>query len=351
MRELGRFPRGGVGDVNTYAVFTDLAWQAVHPSGRAGLIIPNGLVVGFTYRDFLRELLSKKSLVSFYGFENEDKIFKDVHNETKFGLLTIGGQHVQIDQPWFTAHIRQPAEISDPAKRYALTVDEIRAINPNTLNLPAFRWSRDAEVTAAVHMAAPILIEKDGNTVTSNPWKASMATLFHMSGASENFLDHSDIEDKITRRNGALAELQDGRRVYPLYEGKMYWNFDYRYGTYEAQTEKQANKGVLPRTTVAQHSDPNYRVQPRYWVDAKLTDDVLADEAGRKWFYSWRDVGISERTLIGTIIPKTATGDKAPILFSDHPPKLFAALAAVLGSGLIDQSQKMTAAAMQIAEK
>ncbi|MFZ0602958.1 MAG: N-6 DNA methylase, partial [Roseiarcus sp.] len=179
MRESGRFPRGGVGDVNTYAVFTDLAWQAVHPSGRAGLIIPNGLVVGFTYRDFLRELLSKKSLVSFYGFENEDKIFKDVHNETKFGLLTIGGQHVQIDQPWFTAHIRQPAEISDPAKRYALTVDEIRAINPNTLNLPAFRWSRDAEVTAAVHMAAPILIEKDGNTVTSNPWKASMATLFH----------------------------------------------------------------------------------------------------------------------------------------------------------------------------
>ncbi len=135
MRESGRFPRGGVGDVNTYAVFTDLCWQALQPSGRAGLIIPNGLVVGFTYREFLRQLLSNKSLVSFYGFENEDKIFKDVHNETKFGLLTIGGKDVQIEQPWFTAHIRQPAEIADPAKRYALTVDEIRAINPNTLNL------------------------------------------------------------------------------------------------------------------------------------------------------------------------------------------------------------------------
>lgn len=343
MRESGRFPRGGVGDVNTYAVFTDLAWQALHPSGRAGLIIPNGLVVGFTYREFLRQLLSEKSLVSFYGFENEDKLFKDVHNETKFGLLTIGGTHVKINQPWFTAHIRQPAEIADPEKRYALTVDEIRAINPNTLNLPAFRWSRDAEVTAAIHIAAPILIEKDGNTVTSNPWKASMATLFHMSGASENFLDHSDIEDKIDRRNGALAELRDGRRVYPLYEGKMYWHFDHRYGTYEAQTEKQANKGVLPRVTVAQHSDPSYRVQPRYWVDAKLTDNVLADEAKRQWFYSWRDVGISERTLIGTIIPKTAAGDKAPILFSGHSPKLFAALTAVLGSLVSDYAVRQRA--------
>lgn len=142
MRESGRFPLGGVGDVNTYAVFTDLAWAALHPNGRAGLIIPNGLVVGFTYREFLRRLLSEKSLISFYGFENEDKIFKDVHNETKFGLLTIGGTRVNIDQPWFTAHIRQPSEIADPERRYALTIDEIRAINPNTLNLPAFRWSK-----------------------------------------------------------------------------------------------------------------------------------------------------------------------------------------------------------------
>jgi hypothetical protein len=113
MRESGRFPRGGVGDVNTYAVFTDLAWQAVHPSGRAGLIIPNGLVIGFTYRDFLRELLSEKSLVSFYGFENEDKLFKDVHNETKFGILTIGGRLVKTDQPWFTAHIIPTARCAD----------------------------------------------------------------------------------------------------------------------------------------------------------------------------------------------------------------------------------------------
>lgn len=343
MRESGRFPRGGVGDVNTYAVFADLAWQALHPLGRAGLIIPNGLVVGFTYREFLRQLLSEKSLVSFYGFENEDKIFKDVHNETKFGLLTIGGTDVRIEQPWFTAHIRQPAEIADPEKRYALTVDEIRAINPNTLNLPAFRWSRDAKVTAAIHKAAPILIEKDGNAVTANPWDVTMATLFHMSGASENFLDHADIEHRMSRRDGALAVLSDGQRVYPLYEGKMYWHFDHRYGTYEGQTEKQANKGVLPRVTAVQHSDPKYRVEPRYWVDANLTDSVLGDHAKRHWFFSWRDVGISERTLICTIIPKTATGDKAPVLFADQPPKLFAGLSAVLGSLVMDYAVRQRA--------
>ena len=343
MRESGRFPRGGVGDVNTYAVFTDHFWQLTKATGYAGLIIPTGLVSGFTYRAFLGELLSTKSLVAFYGFENEDLIFPHITNKVKFGLLTMAGRSVGIEQPWFTAHLRQPSEIADPEKRYALTVDEIRAINPNTLNLPAFRWSRDAKVTAAVHMAAPILIEKDGNTVTANPWKATMATLFHMSGASEHFLDHEEISPRIAERDGALAVLSDGRRVYPLYEGKMYWHFDHRYGTYEAQTEKQANKGVLPRVSKQQHNDPEYRVEPRYWVDAKLTDIALADEAARAWFFSWRDVGISERTLIGTVIPKTATGDKAPVLFADQSPLLFSALSATLGSLVVDYAIRQRA--------
>ncbi|GHE05254.1 type II restriction endonuclease [Defluviimonas sp. 20V17] len=336
MRESGRFPRGGVGDVNTYAVFTDHFWQLTKATGYAGLIIPTGLVTGFTYRAFLGELLSTKSLVAFYGFENEDLIFPHITNKVKFGLLTMAGRSVGIEQPWFTAHIRQPSEIADPEKRYALTVDEIRAINPNTLNLPAFRWSRDAKVTAAIHMAAPILIEKDGNTVTANPWRVSMTTLFHMSGDSEHFLDHNDVESQIKARENTLATLKDGRRVFPLYEGKMYWNFDHRYGTYEGQTEKQANKGVLPRVTSELHDDPEYRIEPRYWVEEDLTNSRLADEAGRSWFFSWRDVGISERTLIGTIIPKTAAGHVAPIMFSKLEQTEFALLCAVLSTLVVD---------------
>jgi len=343
MRESGRFPRGGVGDVNTYAVFADLAWQAVHPSGRAGLIIPNGLVVGFTYRDFLRELLSEKSLVSFYGFENEDKIFKDVHNETKFGLLTIGGKNIKIEQPWFTAHIRQPAEISDPEKRYALTIDEIRAINPNTLNLPTFRWTKDAKVTAAIYLAAPILIDKSDASLPRNDWRVTFQRMFDMANDSGHFIDHDDVASLITERDSALAILNDGRRVYPLYEGKMYWHYDHRYGTYENQTEKQSNKGVLPRVPDERHADPSYRIQPRYWVDASLTESALGSEVSRGWFFSWRDVGISERTLIGTIIPRAAAGDKAPLLFSGVSPRHYVCLAAILSSLVVDYAIRQSA--------
>jgi len=347
LRHSGRYPLGGVGDVNTYAVFADHFRQAINPNGRAGMILPNGLVTGFTYREFLRHLLSTKTLVSFYGFENEDKLFKSVHNETKFGLLTVTGGRHSVVQPWFTAHIRQPEQINDPERRYALTIDEIEAINPNTLNLPAFRWTKDAEVTASIHKAAPVLVRRHPDGRVENPWQADFKTLFHMSGASGDFLDHQDIAPLIVERRGALAILKDGRQVYPLYEGKMFWHFDHRYGTYEGQTEKQANKGVLPPVSDAQHDDPEYRIQPRYWVDANLTSSALAEDDSYEWFFAWRDVGISERTFIGTIIPKTAAGDKSPILVSPLPAKSRAALAACLSSLATDYSARQRAMNMK----
>ncbi|WP_281968588.1 Eco57I restriction-modification methylase domain-containing protein [Roseovarius nanhaiticus] len=346
MRESGRFPLGGVGDVNTYAVFTDLAWRALRPSGRAGLIIPNGLVVGFTYREFLRQLLSEKSLVSFYGFENEEKIFKDVHNETKFGLLTIGGTHVVIDQPWFTAHIRQPAEIADPEKRFALTVDEIRAINPNTLNLPAFRWSRDAKVTAAIHLAAPTLVEKEGNAVLRNDWNVKFKRMFDMANDSGHFIDHEDVAPLIKERHRALAVLDDGRKIYPLYEGKMFWHFDHRYGTYENQTEKQANKGVLPRVSDDQHLSADYNIQTRYWIDAGLTHEVLGEDANNEWFFSWRDVGPSERTFVGTIVPKLAMGHASPYLVSEAEADDALAFSSILSSLVVDYAVRQKSSRM-----
>jgi hypothetical protein len=127
----------------------------------------------------------------------------------------------------------------------------------------------------------------------------------------------------------------------------MCWHFDHRYETYEGQTEKQANKGVLPRVPDAKHDDPEYRIEPRYWVDAKLTSSALAEDDIYEWFFAWRDVGISERTFIGTIIPKTAAGDKAPILTSRLPAKSKAALVGCLGALVADYSARQRAMNMK----
>jgi len=167
-----------------------------------------------------------------------------------------------------------------------------------------------------------------------------------MSGASGDFLDHEDIASLIVERRGALAVLEDGREVYPLYEGKMFWHFDHRYGTYEGQTQKQANKGVLPRVLDVAHGDPTYQIQPRYWVDASLTDETLGDEANHEWFFTWRELGPSERTFVCTIIPRTAAGHKAPVLTSSVSTKAMTALMACLGSLVVDYSARQKGTGM-----
>ena len=87
----------------------------------------------------------------------------------------------------------------------------------------------------------------------------------------------------------------------PLYEAKMFHQFDHRFGTYLGQTESQARQGKLPELTDEDHSSPTRLGQPKYWVPATLVADHLAPFAwDAEWLLSWRKIArnTDERTLI-----------------------------------------------------
>lgn len=334
----GRFPLGGVGDVNTYAVFTDLFAQLAHGLGRAGLIVPSGIATGHTYRKFFSYLLNSRRLVSFYGFENEDLIFPEITNKTKFGLLALAGDRSQINEVAFTGYVRQPGQIHDPERRYALTVEDIKAINPNTLTAPLFRWARDAEVTADLHRSAPVLVREGDDE--GNPWHVEFLRMFDMANDSELFISEDEAESWGGILNGNIFVLPDGARLLPLYEGKMIWHYDHRYGTYAGQTKKQANKGVLPHLTDRDHQRATGTPKPRYWVPEDDVEAVVADRWSRDWFLAWRDVGINERTLVAAAIPRTAAGDKLPLMLTAIKGRKVALLHASLSSLALDYAAR-----------
>ena len=91
--------------------------------------------------------------------------------------------------------------------------------------------------------------------------------MFHMANDSRP-LPHTNDElaaDGWEVRRQRLCSRCD-KRMLPLYEAKMIHHFDHRYGTYEGQTEAQANVGTLPRPTPEEKRDPSYVIMPRYWV-------------------------------------------------------------------------------------
>src|SRR5690606_32465541 len=73
LRSSGRFPLCGRGDVNTYAVFAELATTLLAGSGRSGIIVPSGIATDTTTSGFFSWLSESRRIASVYDFENRDR--------------------------------------------------------------------------------------------------------------------------------------------------------------------------------------------------------------------------------------------------------------------------------------
>jgi very-short-patch-repair endonuclease len=114
-------------------------------------------------------------------------------------------------------------------------------------------------------------------------------------------------------------------RYLPLYEAKMIWHYDHRYGTYEGVRDRSSTQ--LPTPNERQHADPHFVVQPWYWVRAEEVAARLG-EWQRGWLLGFRRIAraTDERTAIFTLIPATGAGDNVFLLFPDTNSVLTATL-------------------------
>ena len=290
VRESGRFPLTGQGDVNTYALFAELFECLVKRIGRAGIVIPTGIATDATSAPFFSAIVAERRLISLHDFQTGLGYFDRIgHARFKFALLTLGGNGVgPIDIP-FSFFSRTIVDFADTRRHYTLRVDEIARINPNTRTAPIFRTKYDAELTAKLHRRVPILIEdgKDGG----NPWGISFMRMFDMANDSGLFLSEP----------GAL-------RV-PLLEAKMIHQFDHRWCSYE--------RGDTRELTPQEKCDPSFEPTPRYWVDAARVQARVSERNWtHQWLIGWRDIcrATDERTLIAAAFPLQAVGHTTPLL-------------------------------------
>ena len=80
-----------VRDINTYALFAELARKIVAPHGLVGLLVPSGIASDKTTRLFFSALVAEEALVRLYDFENRKGLFPDIHRSFKFCTLVFGG--------------------------------------------------------------------------------------------------------------------------------------------------------------------------------------------------------------------------------------------------------------------
>ncbi|MET7635715.1 DNA methyltransferase [Streptomyces sp. NPDC005078] len=324
--DSGLYPLCGRGRIKTDPVFAEQGRRLIGPSGRFGMILPTGIATDATTQFFFKDLVQCGSLASLYDFENAAPLFPGVHRSFKFSLLTLAGHAARETAASFAFFLHDPAELDAVDKRFTLSPEEITLLNPNTGTCPIFRTRRDAEITLDIYRRVPVLI-KEGDP-NGNPWGLSfMQGLFNMTSDSHLFRTRDQLEaDGWTLTGNTFT--RGGARMLPLYEAKMLHHYDHRWATYDPD-------GSTQDLALAEKQDSSTVVLPRYWVAESEVNTQLARKSwDRDWLLGWRDIcrATDERTAISFAFPKSAVGNKIPIMLADHPPRVLASLIACQSS-------------------
>lgn len=92
------------------------------------------------------------------------------------------------------------------------------------------------------------------------------------------------------------------------------WQYDHRFGSYHNLGKLKGRGGRgLPPVQSKEYEDPNFHVEPRYWVQKRAVDARLSNAGWpQSWLTGWRDVTSAklERTVVAGVIPRVGVGDK-----------------------------------------
>jgi hypothetical protein len=318
IRNSGKYPLCGRGDVNTYTIFTELNRSSVCGGGRVGCIVPTGIATDDTTKFFFSDLVSSHSLVSLFDIENRNQVFPGVHRSFRFSLLTLRSKGDDSDAAVFAFFLGDASDLRDPARSFALSAAELALLNPNTHTCPIFANRADAELAKAIYRRVPVLILEDSDgRPEQTTWGVSFRTMFHMANDSQLFRSNEQLNGEGYTLQGNLFQ-RDRSTFLPLYEAKMTNPYDHRHGSVVGNSDLSKLSGIAALgTTLDQHQDPNFQVLPRYWVNqSNVASTVERLKLHFRFLIVFRDVARATdvRTAILSVLPVTAVGHKAPLI-------------------------------------
>jgi N-6 DNA Methylase len=342
LRESGRYPLTGRGDINTYAVFAETARIITGGRGRLGIVVPTGIATDATTAPFFRDLIEQRRLDSLLDFVTNPEFWQEIgHGRMRFSLLTVTGSSITISQPEFATLTKHPSHLPPRGHRIRVPASDLLLVNPNTGTCPMFRTQRDAEITIGIYRRVSVLWRDEPE---ANPWGLSFMAMFHMANDSGLFRTLDQLEDAGWTLAGNIFARED-KRMMPLYEAKLMHHFDHRLACYSKRPEGSQDT-ELPRLSLEEKNDPARSVFPRYWVqefdtineqkskpgkpvyDYGVASRLKAKHWNKGWLLGWRDIcrSTDERTMVNAVIPRTAIPDGALLMLpTQGPPDLLVA--------------------------
>jgi hypothetical protein len=297
LRDAGRHPLTGAGELNAYLPFVETCWRLLAPSGRAAVVVPAGIASDRSSSALLQALLDTGALEHLHLLDPPAPLFDGVSRRVGVAVVVIGaGPHVvrQGRTAQVGVGIKDAAEVG-PHEVWPLDAATLRLVNPNSGTAPLFGTVRDAAVVTAAHRRWPVLKRRAGDgTLIDDPWQLRLVTPFHMT------------------RDARFFATAPGPDLWPLWEAKHAGLLDHLGGGTSAH---------------------------RYWVEQERVRDRFGDLVARGWLAGYRNVTTTDasRTLVPTALPVAGVGNSLPLLAAPRLPLLLAALASMPVDHLVRQ--------------
>ena len=276
-----------VGELNTYAMFAELASRLTEKDGFAAIIAKSALVTLTCYSSCFRHFVNQGSLSEVFLFDNREKLFQ-IDSREKFCVLFFGGEHAGGIKVHYGLTKQEQILSSVPIN---VTSEELELINPETGLLPNVADSKEFSFLLRTHRSLSVFAKEFP--------KCHFGRLVHLTAHAEH-----------------ISTKSEKTRV-PIYEGKFIEQYDNRFSTFAGMSadERYQAKASARRQPGDSFVAPKPAPECRYFIDKKFWESFL-DRYDQPYSLCWRSLTspTNQRTMIASIIPSMPTCQSVQLL-------------------------------------
>lgn len=276
-----------VGELNTYAMFAELASRLTEKDGFAAIIAKSALVTSTCYSSCFRHFVNQGSLSEVFLFDNREKLFQ-IDSREKFCVLFFGGEHAGGIKVHYGLTKQEQILSSVPIN---VTSEELELINPETGLLPNVADSKEFSFLLRTHRSLSVFAKEFP--------KCHFGRLVHLTAHAEH-----------------ISTKSEKTRV-PIYEGKFIEQYDNRFSTFAGMSadERYQAKASARRQPGDSFVAPKPAPECRYFIDKKFWE-LFLDRYDQPYSLCWRSLTspTNQRTMIASIIPSMPTCQSVQLL-------------------------------------
>lgn len=312
------FAKSSCGELNTYALFTELCLNSLNDTGIAGIIVKSSLVKMPVYSVFFKKLTENKNLYELYMFVNRRKIF-NIDSREEFSVAFLKNKNKE--KLGLALDLDDYGQLGNKEKIY-ISYKLLEELNPVTGMIPNISSNEELEFLVSIYKKFKVfdMVYPEGR----------FGRLVHLTNHSESILKREE--------KGYL----------PIYEGKFIEMYTGKFATFQGMpdSEKYRNKAAARGIEDIDGSEyPQSRFYIRDEVWKKLSKGFVDN-----YVIAWRSLtsATNRRTMLSTILPLIPTCQSIQIL--QLPKKKMFHVLALFNSIVFDYIVRLKMAGLDLTQ-